>query len=368
MSSEDLAEYKEQLAQVQELLSQDPKNEEYLELEKNCLEVIQLTESVLSATDPSNEKATKTVDTSSSTDTLVDRTDDEENENETKADEHSVCAKVVLRCSEGGTGKKKSRWAIPTIFGALEDEDGKSTRTITLPPYIVGEHCEVRGEGAGSDAQAWHPALVVSVDPQTLSCKVKLADAQLGTRTLSVPYLQMRKLKGADNAIDSTSLVKGCAVKAFYVADGLWYDGVIKGVAAELASSGWYYVQYTNYGNTETLPIEYLAPVRIDVNAQKRKIVTSGGRPLDESVIEAIPNSLEILPSDTPEERENKLRRRKAIKSKNRFLKKDIDSNKRQASWQTFQSSIATKKTKFGGGGGMSRLAKRPGTLFQKKR
>ena len=49
---EDLNEYKEQLAGVRELLANDPDNEEYKMLEANCLEVIQLTESVLETSIP----------------------------------------------------------------------------------------------------------------------------------------------------------------------------------------------------------------------------------------------------------------------------------------------------------------------------
>ena len=69
---------------------------------------------------------------------------------------------------------------------------------------------------------------------------------------------------------------------------------------------------------------------------------------MDESALEKIPDHLVIKQTDTEEQKERKRRKIKSIKSRNRFLKKDIQSNKRQASWQNFQSQMKNRKSGFG--------------------
>ena len=105
-----------------------------------------------------------------------------------------------------------------------------------------------------------------------------------------------------------------------------------------------------HYGNVEILPIEYLIPKKPEQMGKMAFSTVSTARPMDESALKKIPDYLIIKDTDSEAEKERKRKKIKSIKSKNRFLKKDIESNKRQASWQNFQSSMKKKKSRFGGG------------------
>ena len=146
-------------------------------------------------------------------------------------------------------------------------------------------------------------------------------------------------------------------VSAFYVKDDSSYPAEILGVpnlqrfgvsthTLEATKSELYEIKYIEYGNTEVLPVEYLRPGK---NTAKTVFSTvSTDLPMDESALEKIPEHLVIRQTDTEEQRERKRKKIKSIKSRNRFLKKDIQSNKRQASWQSFQSQMKSRKSGFG--------------------
>ena len=68
-----------------------------------------------------------------------------------------------------------------------------------------------------------------------------------------------------------------------------------------------------------------------------------------------LPSHLIVLDTDTDAERNKKRRTAKALKNKWREKKKEMESNSRQASWQTFQkkNSKNGKRKQYGGGGGV---------------
>ena len=67
-----------------------------------------------------------------------------------------------------------------------------------------------------------------------------------------------------------------------------------------------------------------------------------------------IPSHLIVLDTDTDAERNKKRRTAKALKNKWRIKRKEMESNSRQASWQSFQkkNSKNSKRKGAGGGGG----------------
>jgi hypothetical protein len=364
---EDLNEYKEQLAGVRELLANDPDNEEYKMLEANCLEVIQLTESVLETSIP--EEKEKKADL----------------ESEPK---EAVAVEPAPKPSQSAGGAlARSQQVVPSAVPRVPDVP-KALEREKKALYARDERCEVRRRKGV--ASVWYPAAVLSVNVEGNSCNLKFPDAP-NKLVENIKFSDMRKLRAVKKVAEVAGLKKGTMAKAFYLEDGLWYNAMVVGTAYEMGGGGaWYYVKFLEYGNTEILPVEYIdasdPTASGDGSEMRRKkraaVAALSERPVDESVLEVIPPSLELLPSDTPEERESKLKRRKAIKSKNRFLKKDIESNKKQASWQSFQSKISKKRKvaseggkrkRTGGGwsgpsgGGLMSRLKKKGSLFKRK-
>ena len=86
---------------------------------------------------------------------------------------------------------------------------------------------------------------------------------------------------------------------------------------------------------------------------KKSKKKKSSDQPSVKEVFE-LPSHLIVLDTDTDAERNKKRRTAKALKNKWREKKKEVESNSRQASWQTFQkkNSKNGKRKQYGGSSG----------------
>jgi survival-of-motor-neuron-related-splicing factor 30 len=123
----------------------------------------------------------------------------------------------------------------------------------------------------------------------------------------------------------------GTICEAKYSADGSWYKAKID----EILEGGKYNVTYVDYGNREVVSIADIRPLR-DVTKQNKNAPLK--RPNVPDAIKEIPKSLQILPTDSEEERAAKKKRVHAIKSGNRLKTLEEERNHVKSNWLKFQA------------------------------
>ena len=378
-AKQDLAELEDTLQTVRELLRHDPKNEEYLQMQKDASEGIEITKALIAGladkqghgekcddreeAGQTNKKAAEVESNNSDSQTNVCEEQNGESSPEEVAprkgqDKQGSFAECNVKndtTQKQNTDKKivnmipkakKSRWGSSTA-PSIPQFNPQSLK------YKCGDKVEVSINFDDSSA-LWYPGIVEGWDRTCDSYDVFVL-YDLSFR--KIPKSKLRNLRLLNHEIGWNNLSPGTPVSAFYVKDDASYQAEILGVpnlqrfgvstnTLEAVNGGLYEIKYSNYGNTEVLPIEYLRPSK--KIAKKVFSTVSTDLPMDESALEKIPDHLVIKQTDTEEQKERKRRKIKSIKSRNRFLKKDIQSNKRQASWQNFQSQMKNRKSGFG--------------------
>ena len=169
---------------------------------------------------------------------------------------------------------------------------------------------------------------------------------------------QIRALSGGHApALAKGSLGPGAACQAVYSIDRAWYD------AAIVAPTEYgFRVKFTQYGNEEEVPVEYVrlpgsgvaaaaSATTSDASGAGATAATSGDavRELDTAQLFSkqmhdIPDSLKFCNTDSEKEKARKKKRIKAIKSRNRNKVKDLVIQKKQSSWKSFQKKTKGKK------------------------
>lgn len=122
----------------------------------------------------------------------------------------------------------------------------------------------------------------------------------------------------------------GTICEGRYSADGQWYKAKINSIL----DGGKYHVTYTDYGNEEVVTITDIRPL----TDTTKKSITPLKRPAVPDAIQEIPKSLQILPTDTEEQRVAKKKKVKAIKSANRLKTMDEEGKSKKSAWQSFQN------------------------------
>ena len=266
-SSADLAEklrtYGEQLAQVEQLLAQDPNNEQFKKLRQDLLEVTKLTEDLL-------------------------KYDHEKKEQE------------VPDASQG------------------EEQEG-----IDIAPFQVGMRCE------GKFNDGWYPAVITAVAGGAYTVvyigfgNTEVVDAD-GIRPLI-----------CDDPLDPAQVVVGAELVGRYSGDGKYYDVIVEAV-----TDFGYKVSFTEYGNSEELPLEYLR-----VRSQTGQLPDANeGLVREADGTYRIPEHLKVLPSDSEQDRLRKRRRVKALKQKLKQSEQDAARDQSKNSWQAFQQKGAKRR------------------------
>lgn len=179
----------------------------------------------------------------------------------------------------------------------------------------------------------------------------------------------------SDRVLDDAKLRVGTTCVAKFAADQQWYSAVID----ELVD-GHYKVTYTEYSNSEVVPIQYIqlpegaAAAPLESSPAARAVAApaapgatdaaaaapspraapaaaadaSGGgddKPKDLR-LRPIPDSLKILPTDSEEEKKRKAKKLKAIKQHNKLVQKELDGQQKKSQWQSFQTKAAKKRAR----------------------
>lgn len=263
-----LSAYQGQLQQVHQLLAIDASNEQFTKLKDDLEQVISLTQALL---------------------------------NQVK--ESGVSQDVQLRKK----AKVEDRYS-PTA-AALEGEDDDQSQAaveqqqqqLANTPLQIGDHVEVTG------GERVFTGVITTIIHET-EFQVKYYDFE---SEVALPLSSLRRIPAGAFKQDDITLGMTCQCR--YALDRQYYDVTITG----LTQFG-YKVTYTEYGNTEEVPIEYLRPTMTlkkssstpaDINndynstAQSSSNQIAGGKKekRDANGLIPIPENLKILPTDTEE-------------------------------------------------------------------
>lgn len=270
-----IGQYYQQLSQVQQLLQVDPNNEQFLKLKSDLENVIKLTKDLIEQLN-NNKSAEKKED-----DAASEYDEDEDNESDNDNDDIPKTGPIVVKENVEVSGGDR-------IYA------GVVTEIITPSEYKI-KYFEFDSEVA---------LPVSSISRITPSSDLKKKDIKVGSK-----------------------------YKCKYATDQNYYDIVVTSITEH-----GYMVKYSQYLNSEEVPLEYLKPIE---GKDKNNI----GKKDDGKTLIPIPENLKILPTDTEEEKNRKKKKLKAIKSKNRLITKEVEVAAVQQTWQKFVNKTATKKS-----------------------
>lgn len=202
-------------------------------------------------------------------------------------------------------------------------------------PIALGENIEV------SDGVRVYAGAVTDII-NDLEYKIKYFEHDA---EVMLPASSLSRIQPNYELLDRNSIKIGTPVQCKYSADVAFYDAVITGVTTH-----GYQVLYTAYGNTEDVPYEYLRSISTERGPNAATIAAAAAKSAKknadpESSLITIPANLEILPTDTEEEKQKKRKKIKAIKSKNRLITKHVEVQEVQKTWQNFVHKSSKKKS-----------------------
>ena len=193
------------------------------------------------------------------------------------------------------------------------------------PKYPIGSHCEVLHE------EKWYPAIVTNVK-QPIYIVTFYGFGTLDERDAST----MRRIASdpSKKPVDSSLITVDMECQAKYYVDEKFYPCKVQ----QITSNG-YKIKFTEYGNVEEVPLEYMYyPDLIPKAVKGKEKKPATYQPLK------IPENLTILATDTQEEKDRQRKRIRAIKSINRHKGIDQERDQKQAGWKAFQSKKKLKK------------------------
>lgn len=288
--------YEQQLSQVNDMLAYDPQNTQFLQLKVDLDQVILLTTDLIKNTVAANSIVAQSA--------FV----------EAKAAPSAVVA--------------------PSSTGEIE-----IVKTGTIE---VGETVEVSGDRV-------YAGVVTGIINET-EYKVKYFEYD---SEVSLPVSSLSRIRHVYPLIKPQSSVKiGMTCQCKYSADQNFYEAII----TEITANG-YQVMFPQYGNGEEVPYEYLTPSAVVEKTVDRAEETTAASTStkdikkaagEDSALIPIPVNLQILPTDTEEEKIRKKKKIKAIKSKNRLISKDVEVQEVQKTWQNFVNKSSKKKSLSG--------------------
>ena len=188
------------------------------------------------------------------------------------------------------------------------------------PSFAVGARVEVRYAN-----KSWFAAIVEEVkEDGVLTVRIIASN-----KTDDVLSANCRTLKASKRAVPADEVAAGLRCQARYSQDGQWYNCKVD-KETELG----FQVTYTEYNNTEVVPLEYLR--HMPKSTAEAAAVTA-----DTFVV---PEALVPLATDSEAEKTRKRKRIKMLKGKRRHIKLEAERDKKQASWQSFQAKTKKKK------------------------
>lgn len=204
-----------------------------------------------------------------------------------------------------------------------------------FPGTVVEEHVAPAAGGA-----PMYSILFIGV-PNSSGAAVVMEESQL--RPLSLP----------PNGIAFVDVKPGLKIVAKYTGDGAWYPAKVDDVTSESTIR----ITFTEYGNVEIVPIEYIARGGVAAPGIAKAAPAAAPAALGEAAGDeddgdddkgiyaglVIPDHLRSLPTDSPEDRLRKRKRVKALKLAYKQRATEAAGEKRKGSWQNFLADKSRK-------------------------
>ena len=262
----------------------------------------------------------------------------------------------LLGGEEEEAGQEAGRGGEGADGADLDERAGIAAVDSSSWPFPVGTVCEFKSP----DGQ-WYPVGVVGGDGGDAPTVRFFGFGQNKT----VSFRELRAMPPlAAGFLSPVTVQDGLDCEAKYYADGVWYAARVQKVTKDAQLGDCVQVLFTKYGNVEEVPLGYLRVSGSAAASSSSSAAASSGKDRKRSSsssvaaasslsasalpakkkhkIMAIPDKLLAKEGDTDKERDAKRKRMRAIKSKNRFAKMEMESIERQSSWQSFHK----KKTK----------------------
>eukprot|EP00928_Gymnodinium_smaydae_P047670 TRINITY_DN31825_c0_g1_i1.p2 TRINITY_DN31825_c0_g1~~TRINITY_DN31825_c0_g1_i1.p2 ORF type:complete len:349 (-),score=102.56 TRINITY_DN31825_c0_g1_i1:50-1096(-) len=304
--------YREQLAQVEEALEQQPEEASLVKLKNDLTEVIVLTEDLVKYQAAAPEGV------------------------ETSAPQDGAATTGGAATMGGGAATS----------GAGASASAPRTKTSSVHTALIGRTCEAFFE------QKWYNGEIKSVRRDERGIERCMVDF--------IGFKNQREYKITDVKMlrppHPAQCRPGTQCQGIFPEDGLWYACYI----TEQTEKG-YTVNFTEYGNKAELKFDQIRLHASGRVAEKKRTIKEVQTPSGFK----IPESLVIQKTDSEEVKETKRRKIQAIKKQQRGDKQEDDAQKKQASWQKFFHNKAStrSKTGFSSGGPRESIFRVPETL-----
>lgn len=292
-----------QLAQVNEFLAADPHNADFLQLRDDLFNAIAMTNDLIRV----QEERRNMTHASISEITAPHEVKSEQQHNLPPSSKKAHKEEEVDTRNDNNDSNNNN-----------EDNDEFEERVdLRVGPIDIGEVVEVSG------ADRPYPGVLLEYLNEGKDCRVKYFEF---ADEVNVPLPLLTRIPLGGYAAHEVFVGLKCQCK--YATDQRYYDAEIKA-----RTEHGYHVTYTQYLNSEEVPLEYLRP------KLARKGDKKGAKTEDKSMaLRPIPEKLKILPTDTEEEKIRKKKKIKAIKSVNREIEKETELKEVQNSWQKFRA------------------------------
>ena len=203
----------------------------------------------------------------------------------------------------------------------------------------VGDACEAIYDNK------WYPVSVTASSEQNFTVKFYT----FGNED-NVPLTNLRPLQNvAEIPIQLNQVQIDQQYQALFSADRKWYDAKVTGIHSRGVT-----VTYTQYGNNEEVPFEWL---RISLKKKKEKKGGDSEKSSDDVEKETnvsrgngelkfikIPEYLKVKSSDSEAERKRKKKKLNLIHKRNKRTKVTLERKKQQNSWLKFQKKVSGKR------------------------
>ena len=152
-----------------------------------------------------------------------------------------------------------------------------------------------------------------------------------------LPLNQLERLP--PGPLKNSDVQVGWSGECKYATDGNYYPCTV-----EALTQNGVRVKYTQYGNVEEAPIAYLRVIgtasttttKGSSSGSNAKIAADASDGASKAQLIAIPEYLTIKETDTEEEKARKMKRIKAIKNKNRLVRREQEQKQNVQSWHSF--------------------------------
>jgi survival-of-motor-neuron-related-splicing factor 30 len=296
---EKLTVYFGQLEQVEQLLEIDATNAQFLDLKMDLEKVISLTETLLAQVSAQESTTHKPANNNSS-----DSQKDSGSYSPGQADYNSDKDELVNNIVDNVTKEQ----------------------SVTLSkPFKVGDRIEVLG-----GARVFSGVVTSLVNDN--ECNIRYYE--FPDSEVKLPFSSLQAIPGGLYKGEQVQIGLQCQCK--FAADLRFYNVTVTGITPY-----GYSVTYSEYGNVEEVPLEYLRPIPSLAQPNPSEATSSSASlgkdaKKDTLALIAIPENLQVLPTDTEEEKRRKYKKLKAIKNKNHQIQQELQVKEVQQSWQKF--------------------------------